>query len=303
MGSIRKQFETIFSDTDVNAFKCMLSDIFHYLMSKDINRVAIVTKLKCKEAHETAQVIVKILGSHDISSYSILPLTLDGSIPISYADLENDSIDIAVAIGGDGTTLRTCRGMPPNTPILPMNIGGNRGILSEIGADMIEKSIYDTLSGDYLLERRLRIFATANGKQTFPALNEILCARSSVMRTPYFSISTLDDEINQRMDGVAVSTPTGSTGHCYSFGGPLLQGNLESLVIVPVGSINRMPSIVVPVENIVIKSNYDTNVIIDGQEIYPIHSNQNILISRYPIDVTFVRFKKRGLKQLVKLGF
>jgi NAD+ kinase len=272
-------------------------------MPNDIHRVAIATKLNSKEAQETAQVIVKILGSHNVSSYSILPSTFDGSIPVSYADLEKASIDVAIAIGGDGTTLRACKGMPPNTPILPMNIGGNRGILSEIGADMIGKSIHDILSGDYLLERRLRIFATTNGQLTFPALNEILCTRSNVTRTPYFSISTLDDEINQRMDGVAVSTPTGSTGHCYSLGGPLLQGNLESLVIVPVGSINRMPSIVVPVENIVIKSNYDTNLIIDGQETYPIHSNQNILISRYPIDITFIRFKKRGLKQLVKLGF
>ncbi len=272
-------------------------------MPKDIHGVAIVTKLNSKEAQETAQVIVKILSSRNISSYTILPLTVERSIPVSYSDLEKTNIDIAIAIGGDGTTLRACRGMPPNTSILPMNIGGNRGILSEIGADMIEKSIHDLLNGDFLLERRLRIFANANGKQTFPALNEILCTRSSVMRTPYFSIITLDNEINQRMDGVAVSTPTGSTGHCYSFGGPLLQGNLESLVIVPVGSINRMPSIVVPVENIVIKSNYETNLIIDGQEIYTINSHQNILISRYPIDVTFVRFKNRGLKQLAKLGF
>ncbi|MGH9911096.1 MAG: NAD(+)/NADH kinase, partial [Nitrososphaeraceae archaeon] len=147
-------------------------------MSEDIHRVAIATKLNSKEAQETAQVIVKILGSCNISSYSILPLSLQGSIPVSYSDLGKANIDIAIAIGGDGTTLRACRGVPPNTPILPMNIGGNRGILSEIGADMIEKSIYDTLSGDYLLERRLRIFATVDGIQTFPALNEILCTRS-----------------------------------------------------------------------------------------------------------------------------
>ena len=272
-------------------------------MPIDIQRVAIVTKLNSNEAKKTAQLIVKILASRNISSYSILPLTLDGSIPVSYADLGKANVDIAIAIGGDGTTLRACRGIPPNTPILPMNIGGNRGILSEIGADMIEKSINYTLSGNYILERRLRIFATANDQQTLPALNEILCTRSSIMRTPYFSIKTLGDEINQRMDGVAISTPTGSTGHCYSLGGPLLQESMESLVIVPIGSINRMPSIVVPVENIVIKSNYDTNLIIDGQELYPFHSNQNILISRYPIDITFIRFKKRGLKQLVKLGF
>src|ERR687897_678814 len=111
-------------------------------MPNDIHRVAIATKLNSKEAQETAQVIVKILGSHNVSSYSILPSTFDGSIPVSYTDLEKASIDVAIAIGGDGTTLRACKGMPPNTPILPMNIGGNRGILSEIGADMIEKSIH-----------------------------------------------------------------------------------------------------------------------------------------------------------------
>ena len=117
-------------------------------MPKDINRVAIATKLNSREAQETAQIIVKILGSHDICSYSILPLTLDGSIPVSYADLEKNSIDVAVAIGGDGTTLRACRGLPPNTPILPMNIGGTRGILSEIGADMIERDLVHKIECD-----------------------------------------------------------------------------------------------------------------------------------------------------------
>jgi NAD+ kinase len=272
-------------------------------MSEDIHRVAIATKLNSKEAEETAKIIVKILNSRNISSYSVLPLILERSNPVSFSDLVKSNIDIVIAIGGDGTTLRACRGMPPNTPLLPMNIGGNRGILSEIGAVSIDKAVHDMLDGNFLLERRLRIFATANGTRTLPALNEILCTRTNLMRTPYFSIKMLGDEINQRMDGVVVSTPTGSTGHSYSLGGPLLQENLESLIIVPIASINRMPSIVVPVDNIVIQSNYDTNLIIDGQEVYSIPSRQIISISRYPIDSTFVRFKKRGLKQLVKLGF
>jgi NAD+ kinase len=289
--------------TDINAFKCMLSDIFYKFMSQHIRRIAIASKFNSKEAVATAQIIVKILDSLKIKSYSILPLVLEGSRPISYAELVNSKIDIGIAIGGDGTTLRACRGLPPNTPILPMNIGGTRGILSEIGADLVEKAIYDMLGGNYLLEQRLRIFATTNGTQTFPALNEILCMRSNVMRTPNFSIKMLGDEISQRMDGITVSTPMGSTGHSYSLGGALLQENLESLIIVPVGSIRRMPSIVVPINNIVIQSNYDTKLIIDGQEIYSVPSQQNIRISRYPTDSIFVRFKRRGLKQVIKLGF
>jgi NAD+ kinase len=276
---------------------------FSILMSGDIHGVAIVTKLNSREAEETANTIVKILTAQNVTSYSILPLMLQGSKAVSYSDLVNSNVDMAIAIGGDGTTLRACRGMPPDIPLLPMNIGGNRGILSEIGADSIDGAVHSVLDGNYLLERRLRIFAKVNGTQTFPALNEILCTRTNVMRTPYFSIKVLGDEINQRMDGVVVSTPTGSTGHSYSLGGSLLQENLESLIIVPIASINRMPSIVVSVDNITIQSNYDTNLILDGQEIYSIPSRHNISISRYPIDSTFIRFKKRGLKQLVKLGF
>src|SRR5918995_2985120 len=98
-------------------------------MPDDIHRVAIATKLKSKEAQATAQLIVKILASHNISSYSILPLTLDASIPVSYADLGKASIDIAIAIGGDGTTVRVYRGISPNITILTKNIGGKKGIL------------------------------------------------------------------------------------------------------------------------------------------------------------------------------
>ena len=46
---------------------------------------------------------------------------------------ENNSkteIDLAIAVGGDGTTLRTFRTLSPGIPVLSINAGGTRGILS-----------------------------------------------------------------------------------------------------------------------------------------------------------------------------
>ena len=37
-----------------------------------------------------------------------------------------------MTLGGDGTTLRAFRHLENETPVLTINVGGNRGILAEI---------------------------------------------------------------------------------------------------------------------------------------------------------------------------
>ena len=50
------------------------------------------------------------------------------------------------------------------------------------------------------------------------------------------------------MDGVIVATPSGSTGHSFSLGGPILHESLDVLIITPVAPVYRLESIVVPDE-------------------------------------------------------
>jgi len=45
-----------------------------------------------------------------------------------------------------------------------------------------------------------------------------------------------------------ISTPSGSTGHSLSIGGPILHESLDVLIITPVAPVHRLPSIVVPDE-------------------------------------------------------
>ena len=105
------------------------------------------------------------------------------------------------------------------------------------------------------------------------------------------------------MDGIIISTPTGSTGHSYSVGGSVLYEELDVLLLTPMSSVNRMPSLIFPDEPIEIRNNFESKIVVDGQNIFEVKAEENINISRYEYDAVFVRFKTRGLRQLEKLGF
>jgi NAD+ kinase len=273
-------------------------------MAPRIYSAAIITKIDSSEAEAAANKVAKLLNANKVKTYCVLPVKIDGSTSMTHEELKGVKIDIVFAIGGDGTTLRAFRTIPGRAPLFAINSGGHRGILAEAAdTDSIEEAVSAILAGKYFYDSRIRIQATA-GKIVFPpALNDILIIRVSLTRTPLVSIRLMGDEIKQRMDGVVISTPTGSTGHSFSIGGPVLHEGMSCLIISPIASVNRMPQLVIPVEEITIQSNYESHLIIDGQETFNVGSDQPINISRFSDDATFLRLQKKGMRQLAKLGF
>jgi NAD+ kinase len=273
-------------------------------MAYTIRNVAIITKINNAEAETAAKRITNLLITRKISVYSILPLTLENSTStVSPEDLKNISLDLAFAVGGDGTTLKAFRIIPCNTPLVSMNVGGHRGILSEVGIDAIDSAIDMIITGQYFHDFRLRIQASISGNIVPPALNDIVFTRVNLTKTPIVSIKLMDDEIKQRMDGIIISTATGSTAHSYSIGGPVLYEDMSCLILNPIASVNRMPGLVIPAIDIEIKSTHDAQLIIDGQEVFKVTAGQSVKISRFSMDAEFIRLKKRGMRQLTKLGF
>ncbi len=272
-------------------------------MAPNIRRVAVITKMDSSEASAAAGKVAKLLCGSKVKVCSVLPLEIAGTAPISQEKLKDIELDLVFAIGGDGTTLRAFRIIPSKVPLFSINSGGHRGILSEIGPDSIEQAIRAILGGKCFHDSRTGIQASINGKVLPPALNDILITRVSLTRTPLVSIKLMGDEIKQRMDGIVVSTPTGSTGHSFSIGGPVLHEGMSCLILSPIASVNRMPQLVIPVEDIVVQSTYESHIIIDGQETFRVDADKPIKISRFPDDATFLRLQKKGMRQLVKLGF
>lgn len=272
-------------------------------MEANIHNVAIITKIGNREADDAAIKVATLLSRRKIKVYSVLPFIIDDATPIRPDELKDIKLDLVFAIGGDGTTLRAFRTIPGKVPLFSINSGGHRGIMSEIDADSIDEAVKAILAGNYFYDYRIRIQASVNGKLFPPVLNDILIIRVNLTRTPLVSVMLMGDEIKQRMDGIVVSTPTGSTGHSFSVGGPVLHEGMSCLILTPIASVNRMPQIVIPVKEILIRSTHELHLIVDGQETFKVHADEPINILRFSEDAVFLRLHKKGMRQLAKLGF
>ena len=270
----------------------------------DLNSVAIVSKFGSKEAEDAAKKVTKKILAKKSEVFTISPVEVDGAKKVNTVEeLRTTNLDLTITLGGDGTTLRAFRYLENEVPLLGINVGGNRGILSEITLDQIDTAIEQILSNNIFLDRRTRVVASCKGQEYAPALNEIYINRQNLTKTSLFEIRFQNDTVTQKMDGVIVSTPSGSTGHSYSLGGPILHESLDVLIITPVAPVNKLPSLVVPDEKIEIITSHDSNIIMDAQVIKPASYDDVITIRKYKKQAVFVRLKKQGLRQMSKLGF
>ncbi len=272
-------------------------------MALNILNVAIITKIGSSEAHSAATKVATLLNKRKINVHSVLPFIIEGATPISPSELRDIKLDLVFAIGGDGTTLRAFRMTPGSVPLFSINSGGHRGILSDIDAGSIDDAVDTILAGKYFYDCRIRIQASVNGKLFPPVLNDIVIIRVNLTRTPLLSVMLMGDEIKQRMDGIVISTPTGSTGHSFSVGGPVLHEGMSCLSLTPIASVNRMPQLVIPLEEILIRSTHESHMILDGQETFKVQADEPINILRCSDDAVFLRLHKKGMRQLAKLGF
>jgi NAD+ kinase len=269
-----------------------------------LNKVAIVSKVGSKEAEEAAKDVAKKFLAKKSIVYTIAPIEVEGAKKIeSLEELKKEDLDLVVTLGGDGTTLRVFRNLENETPILTINVGGNRGILAEITIEDLDDAINQILKGKFFLDKRIRVVASCGGKEFPPALNEIYISRTNLTKTAEIEIKFQNDTVKQKMDGVIIATPSGSTGHSFSLGGPILHESLDVLIITPVAPVYRLESIVVPDEKIEIISSHDSHIVMDAQVVKSAGYEEPIVIKKYKKPAVFIRLKKKGLRQMSKLGF
>lgn len=160
-----------------------------------------------------------------------------------FNDLDN-SFDLMITIGGDGTFLRAVTFVRNlSIPILGINTG-RLGFLAIIPKDKIEDCFNLILKGEFTLqERSLLSVKTKPELREFEklnfALNEVTIAKKN--STSMIGVTThLDNEFltNFWADGLIFSTPTGSTGYSLSCNGPVILPNSKSLVITPIAPHN-----------------------------------------------------------------
>ena len=269
-----------------------------------LHKVAIVSKVGSKDSEQAAKDVTKKLLAKKSTVFTISPIEVEGAKQIdTLEELKKEKLDLVITLGGDGTTLRVFRNLENETPILTINVGGNRGILAEITIEEIDNAIDQILKDNFFLDKRTRVVASCGGKEFPPALNEIYITRTNLTKTAEIKIKFQDDTVKQKMDGVIIATPSGSTGHSFSLGGPILHESLDVLIITPVAPVYRLASLVVPDEKIEIVCSHDCNIAMDAQVVKAVGYEEPIIIKKYKKPAVFLRLKKRGLRQMTKLGF
>lgn len=218
--------------------------------------------------------------------------------------------DIAVVIGGDGTTMKTAKKAAIlGKPTLGIN-GGRLGFLSGLERNELPllKRVVD---GSYQLDERIMLKAEVieNGKtvKTFHCLNDAIFSRGDFARLIDIRVTGGGRELlTTRADGVIISTPTGSTAYSLAAGGPVLSPELncfEVTAICPHSLMDR--SIVVGSDNeliVEISSDVSNNAVLscDGEEPYPISPNAKAVVSLSPYKARLVKIKPDNFYEVVK---
>lgn len=196
------------------------------------------------------------------------------------ADEFDDSANLIICIGGDGSFLHTLHKYNfPTIPVIGVNTG-HLGFFQELSPYQLDEFIFRYEKGDYILQELQLVEAnicTRTSCHEVYAVNEI-AIKGDKSRTTHLNIS-LNDSFLEKFsgDGILVATPAGSTAYNYSLGGSIVDPKLNLLQLTPIAPINTTAyrsftsSFVVP-ENIVIKIHpeytFENSIIIvtDGSE-------------------------------------
>ncbi len=152
-------------------------------------------------------------------------------------ELKTD-IEFMFSIGGDGTFLETIYFVrDKQIPIVGIN-SGRLGFLADISQENVIPALEQIFSGNFeITERSLLQLQTSNnlfGDFNY-ALNEVTILKkdsSSMINIQTF----VNDEFlnNYWVDGIIISTPTGSTAYSLSVGGPIITPDSKNFIINPI---------------------------------------------------------------------
>ena len=145
--------------------------------------------------------------------------------------------DLTIAIGGDGTLLSASRALAGSElPLVGINVG-RLGFLADVTLDKLDSQLSQILAGEYREDTRFLMQATINqaDKPIGLAMNDVVLHAYQSLHMIEFETSINGRFLNsQRADGILVATPTGSTAYAMSAGGPILDVDLDALVLASV---------------------------------------------------------------------
>lgn len=206
--------------------------------------------------------------------------------------------DALLVLGGDGTMLRAIRDtVAAARPVIGVNIGG-LGFLTSVAESDLERAV-DCLARDATVtsSRTLAVCTVIRAGRALPEalfVNEVVIRNGDSVR-----MVALDIAVDQgaatpiSADGLIVATPTGSTGHSLSAGGPILHPACPAFAVtfICAHALGARP-LVIPDTSVIevglVKCAEAVRLIVDGQVGLTLEPGDRVRVGRAPNTVRFL---------------
>jgi NAD+ kinase len=272
--------------------------------------IGIIAKRKSRDAIDAVRVLLLEIDKKKFKIYLEKEIATVLQMKGYSKETLLKKIDSMIVFGGDGTLLSAARLVGErNIPLLGVNLGG-LGFITELARDEIQSGIINKILSDKCrYEERIMLFTNVfrKGRKIIrhTALNDIVINKSALAR-----MVELDVYVNNhyatafKADGLIVSTPTGSTAHSLSAGGPILYPTLESFVMTPIcphSLTNR--AIVLQDKSVLevrIKSGKDVYLTLDGQEGFPLKIKDTVMIKKANFKTKFLTLHGKDYFQILR---
>jgi len=222
----------------------------------------------------------------------------------------DDTYDLLISIGGDGTILRAMTFIKESDiPIIGINTG-RLGFLATIQDDEIELALESIFKNDYKISERtlLQIETDPINKDLQElnfALNEIAVSRKNT--TSMITVETLlDDEYltSYWADGLIISTPTGSTGYSLSCGGPVITPGTPSIVLTPIAphNLNARP-VVIPDKTVIqlkVSGREDNYLVSLDSRIATLENETTVIIKKANFKIKMIELKNESFLRTLR---
>lgn len=212
-------------------------------MEKAFNRIGLIGKYGDPGVAGTVRELAQLLDSHGcdiILESQTAQAMAEAQLPVAPLEEIGAHCDLAITVGGDGTLLNAARSLVShNVPLLGINLG-RLGFLVDVSPDEMAIRLNEILAGKYEEEQRILLTSTIHhhdgeADSIGDALNDVVVHKWEVARMIETETWINGRFLNSmRSDGLIISTPTGSTAYALSSGGPILEPDMDAIVLVPI---------------------------------------------------------------------
>lgn len=221
--------------------------------------------------------------------------------------------DMVLVLGGDGTLLSMADRIGEagsRVPILGVNFG-SLGFLTEVTLAELYPSLESAVSGKAHVEDRLmlRTDITRHDKPFAEhiALNDVVVTKTARSRMIDLSVSVGGEFLTRvKADGLIIATPTGSTAYNMAAGGPIVQPNVDALILTPIAphTLTNRPIVIPGRSHVHVQPNMEDRdevfLTFDGQDGFQLQAGDRVAVRQRDIPLRLIRPSTRSYYEVLR---